>query len=81
MPNPICKIAIYAKDMRKTSDFYQKHSGFRVIATEADQLVEFEHVVSVGRAQHRTGGPGALGPTDPLHRNNRPRRSTPLTLT
>lgn len=40
MNTPITKIAIYAKDMPKTSKFYQKRFGFQEIANEDGKLIE-----------------------------------------
>jgi len=40
MKTSISKIAIYAKDMKKTAAFYETHFGFRVIVNEDDRLIE-----------------------------------------
>ncbi len=40
MNTSISKIAIYAKDIKRTSEFYENHFGFRVIVNEGNRLIE-----------------------------------------
>jgi predicted enzyme related to lactoylglutathione lyase len=40
MKTSISKIAICAKDMKRTAAFYEKHFGFRLIVNEDDRLIE-----------------------------------------